>query len=693
MAALEKIRVKFGWVISIIIALALLSFIIDPGTLQSALSSMSSKYDVGKIAGKRISYTDYQENVDKFTNISEIVRGTSAQNEQVQKEIRDAAWQDLLDKYMFVKNARNAGIKVGEEELISLLSSQNPSPVIAQNGLFIDETGNFSDERLKDFINFINTDENGSRYRSYWDYLQNTVYNQQFYQKYGALFNSSSYVNSLEMNQALAANNTTVNLDYCLVYYPMTQDSTVQVSSSEIRNYYKAHKEFFKRNKDTREMEYVVFEVVPSSDDINKTSLEMDDLYEEFSTTSNMKSFLSKNSESPLSGYWYKDGELKTLSAELNDQIFGGREVSQVVKNGNDFYAARTLETKNIPDSVYVKHILLEPNSASTADSLVNVIRKGANFSNLVSKHSLDQNSSADGELGNIGWMTQTYMISGMESVMEAQVGKPFVLNTDYGTHVVLVSKATKPVLKKQVAVLKKTAVPSRETYNSYYAQANRFAGIAEGKYEGYLKAVDSLKLYSHNLTVTEATSNYGAIDQAKAVTRWVFDNKPGKASSIITVNNNYFFVATVKSEKKAGYMPVEEVASTIQNRLYSEKIQKKTMEEVKAKLNGVSTIEAAAEALNVSVEHNEALSLSSGSIDPAVLGAASVAADGQLYGPVAGSMGVYVVKVSDKQTGSFYTETDARNLALQKSQYMAQMILSVMSNYDEVVDNRERFY
>ena len=160
MAALEKIRVKFGWVISIIIALALLSFIIDPGTLQSALSSMSSKYDVGKIAGKRISYTDYQENVDKFTNISEIVRGTSAQNEQVQKEIRDAAWQDLLDKYMFVKNARNAGIKVGEEELISLLSSQNPSPVIAQNGLFIDETGNFSDERLKDFINFINIEIN-----------------------------------------------------------------------------------------------------------------------------------------------------------------------------------------------------------------------------------------------------------------------------------------------------------------------------------------------------------------------------------------------------------------------------------------------------------------------------------------------------------------------------------------------------
>ena len=51
MALLEKIRVKFGLVISIIIALALLSFIIDPSTLESALNSMSSKYDVGKVAG------------------------------------------------------------------------------------------------------------------------------------------------------------------------------------------------------------------------------------------------------------------------------------------------------------------------------------------------------------------------------------------------------------------------------------------------------------------------------------------------------------------------------------------------------------------------------------------------------------------------------------------------------------------
>ena len=66
MAVLETIRVKFGIVITVLIAVALLSFIIDPSTLQSVSSSMSSKYDVGNIDGKAVSYTDFQAEIDRF---------------------------------------------------------------------------------------------------------------------------------------------------------------------------------------------------------------------------------------------------------------------------------------------------------------------------------------------------------------------------------------------------------------------------------------------------------------------------------------------------------------------------------------------------------------------------------------------------------------------------------------------------
>ncbi len=693
MAALEKIRSKFGLAVSILIALALLSFIIDPGTLQTAINSMSTKYDVGKIDGKRISYTDFQENVEKFTSINEIISGSSSQNEQTQKNIRNAAWQDMMDKYLFIKNAKAAGIKVGEDEMLSLVSSSNPSAILVQNPIFMDESGNYSEEVLRQFLSMVETDQTG-RYRQYWDYLQNTIYTQQFYQKYGALFNASNYTNALQMSHAMASGNTTADVDFCVEYFPMYHDSSVVVTNDEVRRYYKAHKEFFKQQKDSRDMEYVVFEVVPSSDDINNTSLEMSNLYDEFVSTDNMKSFLAKNSDSPLSNYWYKSGELRTINEEIDAQIFGGKDLTQVVKSGDDFFAARTMATKMLPDSVYVKHILLQGvNAATKADSLVNVLKKGENFSNLASMYSLDTASAADGELGSIGWMTQTYMIPGMESVIEAKVGTPFVLKTTYGTHVVLVTKTSKPMLKKQVAVFKKSALASKETYNKYYAQASRFAAITNGSYDGYKRAVDSLKVYSHNLTITEATSSFGSIDQAKTVTRWVFDNKIGKASSIITVNTNYFFIAAVKGEHKAGYVPVEEATGVISNRLYTQKLQQRTMADVKEKIKGAKTMEEVSERLGVEVEHSEAVSLASNTLDPAMLGAAVTINDGEVFGPVKGAMGVYVFQTSNRQLGSFYTEDDARLREQQKTQYMGQFILSVMAENAGVEDNRERFY
>ena len=411
MAVLEKIRVKFGLVISIIIALALLSFIIDPSTLESALNSMSSKYDVGQIAGKSISYTDFQEEVDRYTQINEMVSGSSAQSEQTQKQIRNAAWQGLIDKYLFVKNAKAAGITVGEDEMVDLVSGESISPVMAQNPVFLDESGNFSSDMLKAFIENVSSDQSG-QLRTYWNYLQTAIYNQQFYLKYGALFNAANYENALQLKDDVAAGNTTADVEYCMTYYPMTTDSTVTVSSDEIKKYYNAHKNFFKQNAN-RDVEYVVFEVVPSADDIAETSAEMDEAYAEFTTTDNMKTFLLKNSDRQISNYWYKDGELNTVNSELNSQIFGGQKVSQIVKSGNTFYAAREIASANVPDSVYVKHILLQGSGAAvqnTADSLVNVLRKpGVNFSNLASQYSADQGSAADGELGSIGWMTDLY--------------------------------------------------------------------------------------------------------------------------------------------------------------------------------------------------------------------------------------------------------------------------------------------
>ena len=701
MAVLQTLRTKFGLAISIIVALGLLSFIIDPGQIQSAVQSMSSKYDVGKINGKSISYTDFQEEVDRFTNLNELMTGTSASSEEDQIQVRNAAWQSLVDKFLFVKEAKAAGITVGEEEMVDLTTGANPSPVIVQNGMFLDSEGNFSPDMVVDFVRMANSDDN---YKLFWNYLQNTVYTQQFYQKYGALFNASSYQNPLMLKRAISENNETADVDFVMVPLIYATDSTIVVTDNEIRDFYNTHKDFFKQSA-SRDIEYVVFEVVPSASDIAAVNEKLSQVHEEFATTDNVRNFLLKNSDRPYSNYWYKEGELSSINNDIDIFAFSGQEgASPIYSGGNTFYSARVMETAMVSDSAYVKHILLSgDNAAHLADSLVQVASvRGTDFSDLVARFSADQSSSFDGELGAIGWMTQNYMISGFESVIDAEVGKPYVQTTPYGTHVILVSKKSAPVLKKRVAILEKTAVPSNETYNGFYAQANKFATIAHsakkgGSTEGYKAAVDSLGVYSHPMMrITEATSSYGAIDNAKEVTRWAFDHKPGQVSDIITVNQNYFFVATVNGVHDEGYATVAEAAQSIRDELYNEKLGEKKAAEIAEQIKGMTSLEAIADALGTTVSSQSGVtfaSMGSGTLDPKFIGALSNAPIGVVSGPVPGTIGVYVYQVKGRDTGSFYTGDDAALYELQKNQYNSQMLMSVMMDDADVKDNRARFF
>ncbi len=697
MAVLEKIRVKLGVFITIIIALALLSFIIDPSTLQSVSSSMSSKYDVGEINGKSVSYNEFQKDVEYYTSISEMMSGSTVSTEQQQIAIRNEAWQALVSKFLFIKNAKAAGISVSEAEMLALTVGDMVSPMLAQNPAFADESGNFSKDRLVQFVQSVNTDASGNL-KSFWDYLQNSIYTQQYYTKYGSLFTNSDFSNPLMMAREIEDNNNTTDVEFVMVPYGFQTDSSIVVSDSEIKSYYNSHKKFYKQ-QDSRDIEYVVFEVKPSDKDIAAANEQLTAVYDEFATTDNMKNFLMRNSDRALSNYYYKKGELNTISSDINDFVFNeGKGTSKVFAKDNSFFAARVLETRMVPDSVYVRHILLQGEQESLTDSLVNVLKKGKDtFANVAALYSADQNSYAE-ERGDIGWMTQTYMIPGFESVMTADLDKIFILDTQYGKHIVEVTKKTKAIEKKQVAILEKTALASKETFNSYYAKANTVATKAEGKYENFKKAVEEEGLYAHPVNkMLESTDRLGAIEDTKEVTRWAFEQKKaGKVSNIITVNNNFFFVVAVKGIHKEGYTPVNEVAPSIKSVLYAEKLGIKKAAEIADKIKGLDNMEAIAAALNTTVSTKEGItfaSMNSQGLDPKFIGAVSVAEPGKISKPLAGNIGVYVYNVKAHDTGAFFTEDDAKARDSQMSQYSLQTLLPVMMQDADVKDNRARFY
>ena len=116
MAVLEKIRVQMGVFITVLIAIALISFIIDPGTLQSAVSMFSSKNDVGKMNGQSITYMEYSKRLESIKNLQQALAGSSALDEQGQEAAEQGTWRAFLKDLVYMPALEKAGIRLGNDE-------------------------------------------------------------------------------------------------------------------------------------------------------------------------------------------------------------------------------------------------------------------------------------------------------------------------------------------------------------------------------------------------------------------------------------------------------------------------------------------------------------------------------------------------------------------------------------------------
>ena len=399
MAVLETIRVKFGVVITALIAIALLSFIIDPTTLQNVASSMSSKYDVGEIDGKSVSYVDFQKDVEKTKGVLELL-GFQANSEQAQSYVRDEAWKELFDSYYFIPNAESAGIYVGNQEALDLISGDNISPVIAQ--VFSDENG-FNKEAFLNFVNYCREDQSG-RYKELLNYLCNTAISQQYYSKYFSLFSESNITNELGLENEIADNNNSVNAEFVMVPFGFAQDTTVVVSDSEIKEWYKAHKKMdaykslFKQNA-SRDIEYVVYDILPSAEDVAAANEDIAALAGDFASTDNVKSFLLAN-YCQFDEKYYKEGELKTVAPEVDEFVFNnnGQSVSPVLSHDNTFYIVRILDTKTESGVVKKQVAILEKEAVASKTTVNGIYAKAKSFASQAADGYKDFRAAVDSQ-------------------------------------------------------------------------------------------------------------------------------------------------------------------------------------------------------------------------------------------------------------------------------------------------------
>lgn len=696
MAVLEKIRVKLGVFITVLIAVALLSFIIDPSTLESTLRMFSSKYDVGRMNGKSISYMDFQKKTDFFNEIYQMTNGNADAENQVEI-VNNMAWEDEINRLVVMPAIEKAGLKLGSAEVTELTQGSHISPVLSQNPFFVDENGNYDKTKLSQMMQMSSSDQSG-KLGMYCSYIEKTIVQTGLLSKYYSMLQQSQIITPLELERQLEESNTTYNLNYTVI--PMTAiDSSIVVSDSEVKEYYNARKDKMKQPA-SKDVEYVVWEVVPSASDIEFANQEMTKLYPEFKQADNMKNYLSRNSDIAYNSMYFTASQFTSLSASIADFFENNPKVGDFMEpfqQGSDFYAVKVMDIKNLPDSVFVKHVLLQGDDIQKADSLLAVAGRSNNdFIAVAAAWSADKNPNVE-EAGDLGWMTQQMMIPGLEEVISLPVGNVVKMTTQYGTHLVKVTKTTVPHKKYQAAVLKKEAVAGKQTYAEYYSKANDLASASNGKYEAFNNYVkeNNLTVYPA-VNVLPASRTFANYERAREIVRWVNENKPGSVSPILSLDNKYYFVVAVTGSQEEGTVPFEKFAPQIRQNLAAEKQIAKTAEESKSKSAGIQNIDELAQVLGTSVVSKSGVAFSSTQpqqIDSKLLGALPKAQNGEIYGPVEGEIGVIYFVINDSEKGSFITENDLKARKAQEFSYMARLIPFVLSEQANIVDTRYKFY
>jgi parvulin-like peptidyl-prolyl isomerase len=248
-----------------IIWVVVIVFIAGMGTMGIGKIFQAKPY-VGVIAGKKIRYEEYYKMLQN--SYSNYVQNSEDKevNGETERQLNDQTWDQLVQKIIYDNAIKKYGIKVSAKEVANRMLNK-PLDMIKQHESFQTD-GKFDIEKYHSALQNPNID---------WSWLENYYYQIAPYEKLMNIIQSSAIVSDVEVKKDYLEKNTKVKADV-IVFSPDMVDS-VEVSEMEVKNYYQAHKEDFKKEPQ-RKLKYVKIPLTPSPADIKAVKDRTNEIYQ-----------------------------------------------------------------------------------------------------------------------------------------------------------------------------------------------------------------------------------------------------------------------------------------------------------------------------------------------------------------------------------------------------------------------------
>jgi peptidyl-prolyl cis-trans isomerase D len=325
------------------------------------------------------------------------------------------------------------------------------------------------------------------------------------------------------------------------------------------------------------------------------------------------------------------------------------------------------------------------------ADSIIDAVKKGADFAELAKTHSLLQNAANGGE---IGWVSEMGLEKKIATPAFSTPAKGmFQVKEGNDINLFYVNQLGQNVVKAKVAILARSVDATSRTQAELYNKMKQF--IVDNNTIEKLEAEAANNGYvvmtAKNIDINASAINN--VKKAREAVRWIFENKEGAISDIFEVENQIIAVAVDKHNAE-GYRSIE----SVRPQLVSEIRKEKKGDILVAEMNGKNMDQLTAEGFRVDTVRNiNFASNYAGSIgnEPSLFARVATAEVEKESAPIKGNTGAYIFKVINKtESAKPYNEKEEMVMLETRENYMNQYLsIEALKEAANIEDMRYKYY
>ena len=712
MATLQTIRSK-GPLLVVVIGLALFAFI--AGDAWKVLQPHQGKQDVGEVNGEVLSAQDYQKMVDELSEVIKLTNGLNSLTEDQLNNVKDQVWQSYVNNKLIAEQAEKLGLKVTDAEIQSIID-QGTHPLLMQTPFRNPQTGMFDKDMLKKFLvdyANLNASQMPAQYVEYyqkmgafWQFVEKTLAQSTLAEKYQNLVTKSLISNPVVAEDAFNSRTEQSDLLLAGVPYSSINDSTVQVSDSEIKDRYNEKKEQFKQLVETRDIRYIDVKVVPSDADRKAVEKEVTEYSNQLaSTTADFGTFVRSTGSSvnysdvPVSKSVFPADVASRLDSTNVNEVYG----PYYNQTDDSFNAFKLLAKVSSPDSIQFRQIQVyadtEEKTKTLADSIYNALKGGADFAAVAKIY---------GQTGEATWVNaQSWEGSELDAdnskfintLLNQPVNELANLNMGQANLILQVMNKKSMQTKYKVAVVKREVEFSKETYNAAYNKFSQFVAQNTTIDSMVKNAEESGYTLMPRTDLSSAEHYVGGVRSTREALKWIFAAKPGEVSPLYECGeNDHLMVVALDKIHEAGYRDINSVAEMLRAEIRRDKKAEKIMEEMK-KYNSIAQVKGMKDAVSDSVKHvtfsAPAYISVTRSSEPVIGAVAAKTAANKVSAPIKGNGGVYMIQVYAKEKGSekFDAKQEETTLTNMAVRIAGNQLINDLYQKAKVADQRYLFF